>query len=340
MSFVFHDFRRLAAFALLSVVAAPACAEDVEGKRVFAPTVAITDPGVGDTLSLPEFNFIQETNDKGGPGAYTYALGWTWMKTITPNLAFEIASDGYKWEQRPNAQGWGNLDTQLKYVFWDDPKGETQIAAAFSVDWGNTGSPRPASIPADPFSTLGFKIFGGKGFGEASADWARPVAITGEVSYYVPTSRYNSNGAVNPSAVVYGATLQYSLLYMNDYVQAVPEFFRKLIPAFEASFTTPVGPLGRAAPCPADDEPEQPDDDVGPPTLCGAAAHVTTGVVGPSVYYIDKYFQTRVLAQIPINPESGHHLGVMVKLDIPLDQFAPDTIGKPLFATSLPHGPY
>ncbi len=33
----------------------------------------------------------------------------------------------------------------------------------------------------------------------------------------------------------------------------------------------------------------------------------TTGVVGPSLYYIGQYFEIGVMAQVPINRASGDH---------------------------------
>jgi hypothetical protein len=59
--------------------------------------------------------------------------------------------------------------------------------------------------------------------------------------------------------------------------------------------------------------------------------HETTGVVGPSIYYIGQYFEVGVMAQIPVNQASGSHVGAMAVLDFFLDDIAPTTLGKPLF---------
>jgi hypothetical protein len=63
----------------------------------------------------------------------------------------------------------------------------------------------------------------------------------------------------------------------------------------------------------------------------GVPVHVTTGVVGPSVYYIGSYFEIGVMAQIPVNSQSGRHVGALAVLDFFLDDIAPNTLGKPLF---------
>ncbi len=255
----------------------------------------------------------------GSPGAISYTLGWEYAKTITSDLGFSIGSEGYTWQKRPDAQGWANIETQLKYVFWQDAAREMIFAGAVNVEWGNTGSPQSASLPSDPFSTVTGKLYAGKGFGDASADWLRPFALTGEVDYSVPTVTTNADGSVNPTTLTYGATLQYSLQYMNSHVQEVPDVFKKLVPAFEAIFTTPIDHIPAADPASF------------PP-------NTTTGVFGPSVYYIGQYFEIGVMAQIPINAASGKHVGALAVVDFFLDDIAPDTLGKPLFGPAQARG--
>jgi hypothetical protein len=311
----------LAACAALLAGASQAQAHTIVGDRVFPATLAIDDPGVNDELNLPTFTYLTAANPDGSPGSINYSLGWEYSKTITANLALSVGSEGYNWQRRPNAFGWGNIETQLKYVMWQDAKSEAIVSTAISAEWGNTGSPQSASLPSDPVTTVTFKLFAGKGFGDASADWLKPFAITGEYDLTVPTRSSNSDGSLNPTTVTYGATLQYSLLYMNAHVREVPELFRRLIPAFEATFTTPVSNL----------EPSIPGE---------FGTNVTTGVVGPSLYYVGNYFQLGVMAQIPINSASGTHLGVMASVDFYLDDIAPNSIGKPLFGAPQARGRY
>jgi len=300
---------------LLALLAgAPAQAHTIVGDRVFPATLTIDDPGVNDELALPAFSYLTGSNFDGTPGPISYSLGWEYSKTLTPSLAFSLGS-AFNWQRRPSAQGWSNLETQLKYVFWEDAKSESIIAGALSEDWASTGSPQSASLPSDPFTTLTAKLYAGKGFGDASLDWARPFAVTGEVDYAAPTRAANGDGSLNPSALTYGATLQYSLLYRNSHVEEVPEAFRKLIPAFEAYFTTPVANVAPTAPG-------------------NFPAHTTTGVFGPSLYYVGAYFEVGVMAQIPVNRASGSHVGALAVLDFFLDDIFPDTLGKPLFAAA------
>ena len=296
-----------------AAIATSAAAHTIVGNRVFPATLTIDDPGVNDELALPAFAYMPAAlNPDGTLGPSSYTLGWEYAKTITADLGISIGSEGYTWQKNPDAQGWANLETQLKYVFYQNPEHEFIIAGATSIEWGSTGSSASASLPSDPFTTITPALFIGKGFGDSKSDWLRPLAITGEMSYSLPTSSINTlDMSQNPSVLTYGATLQYSLLYANSYVHEIPTVFNRLIPAFEGIFSTPVSNTG--------------------PSLPGQWVHETTGVVGPSVYYIGQYFELGVMAQIPINEASGTHVGAMAVLDFFLDDIAPTTLGKPLF---------
>jgi hypothetical protein len=302
----------LAALAMLAAGAGPALAHTIVGDRVFPATLTIDDPGVNDELALPTFSYLDSTNPDGTAGPISYALGWEYAKTITADLGFSVGSDGVTFQRNPKATGWANIETQLKYVFYQNPQHEFIVAGAVNVEIGHTGGPPSSSLPSDPFSTVTLKAYAGKGFGDASADWLRPFAVTAEVDYSIPTTGINYiDGSLNPTTVTYGGTLQYSLLYRNAYISEVPDLFKKLIPAFEVILTTPVANTGPGVP--------------------GVPVHVTTGVVGPSVYYIGSYFEIGVMAQIPVNSQSGRHVGALAVLDFFLDDIAPNTLGKPLF---------
>lgn len=289
----------------------PAFAHTIVGNRVFPATLTIDDPGVNDELVLPMFTYLPTSNADGTAGPISYSLGWEFDKTITPDLVLTIGNE-YDWQRNPEASGWSNIDTEAKYVFYQNPEHEFIIAGAESVDWGNTGSPQSASLPSTPFTTVTSKVFVGKGLGDVSADWARPFAVTGEMDFSIPTVSVNPDQSLNPTILTYGATLQYSLLYENSFIHQMPEFFNRLVPAFEGIFSTPVSNIGPYMPgqfSPSD----------------------TTGVVGPSVYYIGQYFEVGLMAQVPINEASGRHVGALAIIDFFLDDIAPDSIGKPLF---------
>lgn len=325
--------RAFAAAAILtgvsSVCISPALAHTIVGNRMFPVTLTIDDPGVNDELALPSFGYMAAANHDGTAGPISYTLGWDYAKTITADLSVSIGSKGYTWQKNPSAAGWANLETQLKYVFYQNPEHEFIIAGAVNFDWGHTGSGQSSSLPSDPFTTITPKLFVGKGFGDAPVDWLRPFAITGEMDFNIPTHPIsafltqdeNGNNIVGldqtPTVLTYGATLQYSLLYANSFVYEVPDLFKRLIPAFEGVFSSPVSNIG--------------------PSVPGNWIHTTTGVVGPSLYYIGQYFEVGVMAQFPVNRASGKHVGAVAVLDFFLDDILPDSLGKPLFGPPRPH---
>jgi hypothetical protein len=306
-----HQTFLVAASAVLLIGISPAPAHTIVGNRVFPATLTIDDPGVNDELVLPAFAYLAAANPDGTLGPISYNLAWEYDKTITPDLVLTIGNS-VTWQRNPQAEGWSNLETEAKYVFYQNPEHEFIIAGAESVEIGNTGSPQSSSLPSDPFSTVTSKIFVGKGLGDVPVDWLRPFAVTGEMDFSIPTLSINSDQSLNPSVLTYGATLQYSLLYENSFVHELPEFFNKLIPSFEGIFSTPVS-------------------NIGPPMPGEFSPNDTTGVVGPSVYYIGQYFEVGVMAQVPINEASGKHVGALAIVDFFLDDIAPDSIGKPLF---------
>jgi hypothetical protein len=315
--------------AALFIGSNPTFSHTIVGNRLFPATLTIDDPGVNDELVLPSFAYMAAANFDGTLGPLSYSFGWEYAKTITADFGISVGSEGITLQRNPHATGWANIETQLKYVFYQNPEHEFIIAGATSLEVGRTGSSPSSALPADPFSTLTPKIFIGKGFGDAQADWLRPFALTGEIDYSFPTHSVSGtliqdpDTGINtlsltqsPNFLTYGATIQYSLLYMNSFVHELPDFSRRLIPTFEAKFTTPISNIG--------------------PSVPGAWTHTTTGTVGPALYYVGQYFEIGVEAAFPINQASGKHVGVLAVLDFFLDDIAPDTIGKPLFGPAQP----
>jgi hypothetical protein len=317
---------RAGAFAAAAALTGvgPALAHTIVGNRVFPATLTIDDPGVNDEFALPRFAYVANPDNSN-----QFDYGIEWQKTITYNSSFTIGStlthlantlrlDG----TLGGVTGWQNFESQLKYVPYQNAEHEFLVAAAFSAEWGHTGN---ASVGAEPFTALTVKGFVGKGFGDLDIDWLRPFAVTGEIDYTWSTHPITVGfdpdiGATierTPTVLTYGATLQYSLLYMNSYVHEVPEFFRNLIPTFEAVFSTPVSNIGPSVP------------------LSIPGTHETTGVYGPGLYYLGRLgpisFELGAVAAIPINRASGRHVGALAILDFFFDDMFPDTIGRPLF---------
>ncbi len=315
------------AFAAAAALAgiSPALSHTVVGNRVFPATLAIDDPGVNDELGLPTFSYFanpDNSNEFDFNGAY--------QKTITYDLSFSIADTftHQHFEGIGNINGWKQLRTQLKYVPYQNPEHEFIVSVAGSAAWGETGND---SIAPDPFTLLTAKGFVGKGFGDLNVDWLRPFAVTGEIDYTWSTHPIDFAGLDafgnplfnrTPTVLTYGATLQYSLLYMNAFVHEVPPFFRQLIPTVEFVAATPISNIG----------PSVPSATIG--------THETLATVQPGVFYLGRLgpvsFELGAEAVIPINHASGRHVGAMAILDFFFDDMFPDSIGKPLFGPAQP----
>ena len=57
-----------------------------------------------------------------------------------------------------------------------------------------------------------------EGFGELpdTIGWARPLAVTGQVGYQIPTTSFDvGQGTFSPQVLVYGGSLQYSMPYLK-----------------------------------------------------------------------------------------------------------------------------
>ncbi len=306
---------RLGALAVVCLVSGcdPALAHTIVGDRVFPATLTIDDPGVNDELTLPVFSQLTAENFDGTTGTKSYTLGGEYSKTITADLQVSIGSEGVTFQRNPRATCVANIEVGTKYVFTQNPATEFIFAGGVDVELGKTGSAAASSLPSDQYTTVTPSLYVGKGFGHLSTDWLRPFAVTGQVSYSIPTVIHDPiDGSQVPNFLIYGGSIQYSLLYRNSFVEEVPDPFKKLIPTFEGVFSTPIANTGLS----------DPGD---------FSVHETTGVVGPSLYYIGTYYELGVMMQVPINAASGKHPGVMAILDFFLDDIAPDTLGKPLF---------
>jgi hypothetical protein len=299
------------AFAAAAILAGtgPASAHTVIGQRIFPATLTIDDPGTDDEFALPTFTW---TNNADGSISYTF--NGFYGKRITADLEVSIDST-FVHQINPRVNGWGGVETEVKNQVMVNTEHEFVVSLGVAEAWGGTGN---QSVGAPQFTVITPKVFIGKGFGDLETDWLRPFAITGEVDYNVSTvpNIIANNILVSqfPTTLTWGATLQYSLLYLNGYVHEVgPEFLRHLIVDVEAQFTTPVSNIG--------------------PSIIGAipGTHETTGVVGPGLYYLTHDYEIGVFGAFPINRGSGTHPGVFAIMDFFLDDIFPNSLGKPIF---------
>ncbi|MGH1570298.1 hypothetical protein ACRAWG_06065 [Methylobacterium sp. P31] len=61
-------------------------------------------------------------------------------------------------------------------------------------------------------------------------------------------------------------------------------------------------------------------------------AHLpTTGTINPGVIWVGQKVQFGLEALIPVNRQSGRHVGVLGQMHFYLDDIFPTTLGRPIF---------
>jgi hypothetical protein len=106
------------------------------------------------------------------------------------------------------------------------------MSASLDVDWGGTGS---SSIGAEPFTTLTPTLFIGKGFGflPDSMKFFKPLAVTAQLGYSIPTesstTEFDAETGLTTTPIPrffnWGGSLQYSMPYLKSSVQDLGLFY-------------------------------------------------------------------------------------------------------------------
>ncbi len=289
---------RVAALAFAaSLPASQAYAHGVAGPRFFPATLTVDDPAVADELSLPTVSHMD--GETGVSGEYS--------KRLTSTLGVSLGESWVRVKDAgsPAASGFGNLETSIKWQAATSASHEAILAFGLTAEWSGTGA---ASVGAEAHSTFTPTVFFGKGAGDlpTSLGWARPFALTGQVGYAIPSRRQDpGEPAPNPRVLEWGLTLQYSLPYLQSQVRdlGLPQPLEGMTPLVEPSFETPV---------------------TGPDRL-------TTGTINPGVIWAGRHFQLGLEAMIPVNAESGRHVGAVMQFHMFLDDLFPRSLGKPIW---------
>lgn len=297
--------------AVLVAVCCAACghalAHGFAGKRFFPATLATEDPFVADELSLP--TIFHQRSSASTETDFSVDVA----KRITENFGIGVGAT-YK-QVRPDGgdtqRGFDNLAASVKYKFYQDDAHETILSAGIDWDVGGTGSRR---VGAESFSTITPGVFFGKGFGDLGPDlkFLRPLAITGQIGVGIPsrssTTTKSDEGDVdaerNPHTLEWGFSVQYSLPYLQSFVQDVglKAPFNRMIPVVEFAMSTALD----------------------------RGASGTSGTVNPGILWAGQDIQWAVEAVIPVNDRSGSHVGWRAQLHFFLDDLFPRTIGRPL----------
>lgn len=299
--------------ALCGMAATPVHAHGFAGKRFFPATLATDDPFVADELSLPTIFYQKFPAGGDGPGGRETDFSIDVAKRITENFGIEIGAT-YKLirpDEGDRQSGFDNLAAGVKYKFYQNDAHEAIMSAGIDADLGGTGSRR---VGAESFSTITPGIFFGKGFGDLpdNVKFLRALAITGQVGYGIPTrastTTISDEGDVdierNPHTLEWGFSIQYSLPYLQSFVQDVglKAPFNRMIPVVEFAMSTALD----------------------------RGASGTTGTVNPGIIWAGQDIQLAMEAVIPVNHRSGNSVGVLAQLHFFLDDLFPQTIGRPL----------
>jgi hypothetical protein len=277
-----------------------ASAHGILGDRFFPPTLATDDPFAVDELALPKLSYVKNAGDDSGLSTREFDAGFEFDKEIFPYFAVGVSQDYVS--QRPigghSVKGWDNLTLTAKYELWHSEQHEAIVSIGLEADLGGVGS----SAYADSFTTLSPNIYFGKGFGDLPDKFAalQPFAITGQFAQSFPTSPAAAN------EFDWGFAVEYSLPYLQQHVKDIglPAPFKDMIPLVEFAMAT---------------------------TENRGVGGLTTGTINPGVLWVTNYYELGVEANIPVNHNSGAHVGVNLQLWIFIDDIFPGTFGHPIF---------
>jgi hypothetical protein len=293
------------AVAVLLGTHATARAHAVCGNRVFPATLTMDDPGVGDELSLPTIQYLPIPATGGNPSGHSVDYGFEWDKTITRDLGFALNGDYFTQSGAgQDLNGWDNFTVTLKDELPCWQSREMLVSVGVVRNFARTGSSQ--LINAGTIGNVSYTaptLYVGKGLGDLPIGYARPLAVTGELS-----RQFSDSPSISPDAWAYAASLQYSMPYLQQHVKALnlPAFMGRLIPLIEVAMSNP---------------------DRGS----------TTGTIAPGVLYEADTWQLGAEALIPAThaTRQSQGTGFIVQMHFFLDDIFPNSLGKPLFDTDF-----
>jgi hypothetical protein len=284
--------------AALGMGANSAQAHGFEGDYFFPPTIATDDPFATDELLLPSVSYFRSPAADGSPATGTTDVGFEFDKEISPKFALGISGDYLYQKPQGHAQitGWNDFGMSAKYQLWENPEHQAIFSVGGLWQIGGSGSKQVGADSANVFTPTAYF---GKALGDLpdSFEYARPFAITGTLGEDLPTS-------AEPNNLEWGIALEYSLQYLQTQVKDIglPQPFNKMVPLVEFAMKSPENRDGGE----------------------------TTGTINPGVLYENTYFQIGAEAEIPVNSASGHNVGVIVQLEVFIDDIWPKVFGFPL----------
>ncbi len=297
----------------------PAYAHGFAGPHMFVSTLIIDDPNVADEASLPTLSWQPQPND-GGPTMNLYAAEFEFDKRITENFGFAI-NGGYQWLTQPGnktANGWVNFSATLKYKPYVNAEHEFMMSVGVVANLARTGAngSNGALLGNDDSNSYEPTIYFGKGFGDLPIGWARAFALTGEFGYQFAGKSLKVTGTDPDSGdLLYnngtsnqwngGLSLQYSIRYLSSQVKdyGLPEWVNKLTPLVELAWSSPAS---------------KPNQDS------------TQYLLAPGINYTAETYAVTVEALVPLNKQTGSHVGAIAQFHLYFDDLFPHSLGKPI----------
>ena len=275
-------------------------AHGFEGDRFFPPTIQTDDPFAVDELSLPVISFFNNPPGDGAPKTKEIDISAEFDKEIFPKFALGIELDYVvlKPQGASARTGFDNLTFSAKYQLFENAPHEFIFSIGGEIDVGGTGSQQ---VGRDPFSTYTPTLYVGKGFGDLpdALKYLKPFAVTGTLGYEIPGE------AVDPNALSWGLAVEYSIPYLQQHIQEIDWLrpLRNVIPLVEFSMESPLNHGGGQ----------------------------TTGTVNPGFLWESRYCQLGAEAVIPVNRATGSNVGVVVQVQVYIDDIWPKIFGHPVF---------
>jgi hypothetical protein len=290
----------LVLFFLLLLPAA-SWAHGFAGQRFFPTTFQVDDPFISDEFSVL-LNRAKQAGDE--PNKLT-EIDIDYSKRIWPHFGLEfheanihLGSNG-----DGSANGWDNLGVGAKWQFLTNAPHELIMSIGTDFDIGGTG----AHQVADSFTIVSPAFFFGKGMGDLpqSMNFFRPFAITGVVGPSFPTES-TSGGERVPATLTWAFTVQYSFMYLEDFVKDIGlgNPFKRMILVTEFPMET---------------------------CMSADCKGLVTGTVNPGIVWCGKYTEFGIAAQVPVNSRSGSSVGILGLIHLYIDDLFPKSIGAPIF---------
>jgi hypothetical protein len=306
--------RRLPTLLIVAVLLVPsnAWSHGYAGNRIFPTTFEVDDPFVMDEFSLL-VSHLKESGTAEVPSQLGTGISADYTARIIEHWGIIVGGEFRRVEPDGGdaMHGFGNLLVGTKYQFFTSHVHEAIASIGVDAAVGNTGDQR---IGYDPVSVVYPTFFFGKGMGDlpASANFWRPLAVTGTFGAGFPTAtksllnldnpqgpKVGTGVTANPTKLIWGLTVQYSLQYLQNFLQDVglTRPFNQMVPVVEVAMES---------------------------CLNGFCGGQTDGTINPGLIWFGDYFQLGLAAQIPVNSRTGSNVGVLALFHLFVDDLLGD----------------